>query len=143
MVELESQVRQSKQEVDFICGEMEKERERDLDALEAEKFALKQLQEQERINSLVEQEVKIATAPLWLFKWEFPGNPLSDVIVQMRRRAFEEKVQREKQRRLERERDRVERDRELTRVKRAHEREVNNLRQQLGNGFAHAQENQK
>ena len=67
MVELESQVRQSKQEVDFICGEMEKERERDLDALEAEKFALKQLQEQERINSLVEQEVKIATAPLRLF----------------------------------------------------------------------------
>ena len=54
------------------------------------------------------------------------------LCVQMRRRAFEEKVQREKQRRLDRERERAERDRELTRVKRAHEKEVNRLRQQLG-----------
>ncbi len=55
-----------------------------------------------RINALVEQEVK--------------------------RRLFEERVQREKERRMERERERQERDSELARIRKAHDKELQRLR---------------
>ena len=55
-----------------------------------------------RINALVEQEVK--------------------------RRMFEEKVQREQKRQLERDREKKEREEEIKRLKEAHHREIKQLK---------------
>ena len=49
----------------------------------------------------------------------------------MRKRAFEERVEREKQRRIERERERAERDRELAKIKRAHEKELHRMQEKI------------
>ena len=56
-----------------------------------------------RINALVDQEVK--------------------------RKLYKEHVHREKQRRIERENDRLERNHELSKIKQAHNREIAKLRQ--------------
>ncbi|XP_014781484.1 kinesin-like protein KIF16B isoform X1 [Octopus bimaculoides] len=80
----------------------EEERDAELERIEYEKYKLQELENQERINSLVEQEV--------------------------RRRLFEEKVQREKQRRIEKEQEKKERDEEISRLKVMHSRELRQLK---------------
>ncbi|XP_025105880.1 kinesin-like protein KIF16B [Pomacea canaliculata] len=89
--------------------------ERELDSLEFKKLQLQDLERQERINALVEQEVK--------------------------RRLFEEKVEREKQRRMEREQERLERDKEIHRLKSLHEREIRQLKARLENSNGHNRSN--
>lgn len=51
----------------------------------------------------------------------------------MKRRLFEEKVEREKQRRMEREQERLERDKEIHKLKSLHEREIRQLKARLEN----------
>ena len=53
--------------------------------------------------------------------------------LQIKRRLFEERVEREKQRRIEREREKAERDRELSKIKRAHQKELDRLKEKIEN----------
>ncbi|KAL4238780.1 Kinesin-like protein kif16b [Mactra antiquata] len=77
-------------------------RDYELDIIELEKDNLQERVRQDRINALVEQEVK--------------------------RRMLEEKIQREQKRQLERDRERREREEEIKRLKDAHHREMKQLK---------------
>ena len=59
IVNQERYVKEFKDSFDLARSECEIERQRDCDALEAEKYALVELEEEERINSLVDQEVSV------------------------------------------------------------------------------------
>ncbi|CAG5127064.1 unnamed protein product, partial [Candidula unifasciata] len=83
----------------------DEERETQLDKIEYEKFRLLDMERQDRVNSLVEQEVKC--------------------------RLFEEKLERERLRKLEREKDKQEREKEIQRLKSLHQREINQLKAKL------------
>ncbi|XP_045187061.2 kinesin-like protein KIF16B isoform X2 [Mercenaria mercenaria] len=77
-------------------------RDYELDIIELEKDNLQERVRQDRINALVEQEVK--------------------------RRMFEEKIQREQKRQLERDKEKREREEEIKRLKDAHHREMKQLK---------------
>ncbi|BFZ12122.1 hypothetical protein BsWGS_15161 [Bradybaena similaris] len=83
----------------------DEERETQLDKIEFEKFRLLDMERQDRLNSLVDQEVKC--------------------------RMFEEKLERDRLRKLEREKDKQERDKEIQRLKSIHQREINQLKAKL------------
>ncbi|XP_064623778.1 kinesin-like protein KIF16B isoform X2 [Lineus longissimus] len=104
---IEDQFVKSEVELDEKRQKFEYERQAELDRIEVEKFKLQELENQERINALVEQEVK--------------------------KRLYEEKVEREKRRKMEREKDRKEREQEMMKMKRAHDREIEQLRQKYEN----------
>ena len=59
IVSQESRVKDAETEFDLVRSEYEIARERESDALDAEKYQLLQLEEEERINSLVDQEVTV------------------------------------------------------------------------------------
>ncbi|XP_076464359.1 kinesin-like protein KIF16B isoform X2 [Babylonia areolata] len=104
---LEEQICSLQEELSSQQRQQEEERDRDMDTIEFKKLQLQELERQERINALVEQEVK--------------------------RRLFDEKVEREKQRRMEREKERQEREKEIQKLKSVHERELRHLRAKLEN----------
>ncbi|XP_050405593.1 kinesin-like protein KIF16B [Patella vulgata] len=96
---------QAKRDIDNKQRQFDEERDMELDKIEFEKLKLQDLEKQDRINGMVEQEVK--------------------------RRVFEEKLERDKQRRLEREKDKSERDQEMQRLKLTHAREIRRLKAKL------------
>ncbi|XP_012936774.1 kinesin-like protein KIF16B [Aplysia californica] len=102
--ELES----AKSELESRQRKFDEEREAQLDKLEFEKLKLLDMERQDRVNSLVEQEVKC--------------------------RLFEEKLERERLRKAEREREKQERDREIQKLKSMHQREMNQLKAKLEDG---------
>ncbi|KAL8611043.1 hypothetical protein ACOMHN_042659 [Nucella lapillus] len=104
---LEEQVWALQEELSTQQRQQDEERDRDMDSIEFKKLQLQELERQERINALVEQEVK--------------------------RRLFDEKVEREKQRRMEREKERQDREKEIQKLKSVHERELRQLRAKLEN----------
>ncbi|CAH1792419.1 unnamed protein product [Owenia fusiformis] len=99
---MEELCKKSEQDLEVKRNQFEEERNKELDRIEIEKYKLQEMEHQDRINSLVEQEVK--------------------------KRLFEEKVQREKQRRIEREKEKRERDEELQKIRLAHKKELERLR---------------
>lgn len=80
----------------------EAQRQQELDNIDYERLKLQEMEHQEHISSLVEQEVK--------------------------RRLFEERVQRQKQRSVEREREALEREVELNKIKKAHDHELKRMK---------------
>ncbi|GFN97153.1 kinesin-like protein kif16b [Plakobranchus ocellatus] len=99
------QVERAAQELEARQRRLDEERELYLDKIEFEKWKLLDMERQDRVNNLVEQEVKC--------------------------RLFEEKLERERQRKLERERDKQDKEREIQRLKSKHEREMNQLKAKL------------
>ncbi|XP_070179569.1 kinesin-like protein KIF16B isoform X2 [Littorina saxatilis] len=103
--ELQGQISKLREELSAQEKQQEQEHDKELDAIEFKKLQLQEMERQERINALVEQEVK--------------------------RRLFEEKVEREKQRRVERDKERQDREKEIQKLKSSHERELRQLRAKL------------
>ncbi|RUS86561.1 hypothetical protein EGW08_005700 [Elysia chlorotica] len=99
------QVELAAQELEARQRRLDEERELHLDKIEFEKWKLLDMERQDRVNNLVEQEVKC--------------------------RLFEEKLERERLRKQERERDKQDREREIQRLKSKHEREMNQLKAKL------------
>ena len=56
---------------------------------------------------------------------------------EVKRRLFEERVQREKQRRMEREIEKLERDQELARIRKAHDRELQRLKEKYEKRYSY------
>ncbi|OWF53130.1 kinesin-like protein KIF16B isoform X2 [Mizuhopecten yessoensis] len=83
----------------------EEERNAEMDKIEYEVLKLQEMERQERINALVEQEVK--------------------------RRMFEEKVERENRRKVERKKEQQDRAEEIQKIKEQHNREVRQLKARL------------
>lgn len=105
---IEEQLRQRESELRERQQLHGRERQQQLDDLDLEKFRLRELEEQERINALVEQEVK--------------------------RRMFERRVRREKEQQLNLERERADHAQELNRIRNEHRREMLKLRQRYETG---------
>ncbi|GFS03274.1 kinesin-like protein KIF16B [Elysia marginata] len=99
------QVERAAQELEAKQRRLDEDRELHLDKIEFEKWKLMDMERQDRVNNLVEQEVKC--------------------------RLFEEKLERERLRKQERERDKQDREREIQRLKSKHEREMNQLKAKL------------
>ncbi|KAL3874464.1 hypothetical protein ACJMK2_037473 [Sinanodonta woodiana] len=99
---LQCEVEDAQLELDEKIRLFDEERDRELDRIEFEKMKLQEMVRQDRINALVEQEVK--------------------------RRLFEEKLQREQIRQLEREKEKIEREEEIRKLKDAHVREIKQLK---------------
>ncbi|GAB1601251.1 kinesin-like protein KIF16B isoform X1 [Argonauta hians] len=106
--EIKQQFKMAESQLEEKIRIFEEERDAELERIEYEKYKLQELENQERINSLVEQEVKV--------------------------RLFEEKVQREKQRRIEKEQEKKERDDEINRLKVMHSREMKQLKAKYERG---------
>lgn len=100
--DLQQQYQSAQVQLEEKMRSFEDERDAELEKIEYEKYKLQELENQERINALVEQEVK--------------------------RRLFEEKVEREKQRRIEKEQEKKERDEEISRIRMMHSRELKHLK---------------
>ncbi|XP_052059373.1 kinesin-like protein KIF16B [Mytilus californianus] len=92
----------TKQELDEIQKKYDEQRNSELDKIEFERLKLKELEHQQRINTLVEQEVK--------------------------RRMFEEKILRENFRKKEKEKERIDRAAEIQKIKDMHNREIKQLK---------------
>ncbi|XP_046558058.1 LOW QUALITY PROTEIN: kinesin-like protein KIF16B [Haliotis rubra] len=107
MERLREDIERGQQELEEKRRKFEEERDTELDRIEFEKFRLQDMEHKERINSLVEQEVK--------------------------RRLFEEKVERDRLRKIDKENERIEREKEILRLKAAHSRELKQLRAKLEN----------
>lgn len=101
--DLEEAVRKSEKELEEKRLKFEEERQRDLDTIDDERIQLQEMEHQERVNLLVEQEVK--------------------------RRLFEEKVEREKQRRIDREKEKRAREEEISKLKNRHKTELQRLKE--------------
>ncbi|KAK3596008.1 hypothetical protein CHS0354_032527 [Potamilus streckersoni] len=99
---LQSEVEDAQLELEEKVRIFDEERDRELDRIEFEKMKLQEMVRQDRINALVEQEVK--------------------------RRLFEEKLQRDQIRQLEREKEKMEREEEIRKLKDAHVREIKQLK---------------
>ena len=93
----------TKQELDEIQKKYDEQRNSELDKIEFERLKLKELEHQQRINTLVEQEVK--------------------------RRMFEEKVQRENFRKIEKEKEKIDRAAEIQKIKDMYNREIKQLKE--------------
>lgn len=93
----------TKQELEEIQKKYDEQRNSELDKIEFERLKLKELEHQQRINTLVEQEVK--------------------------RRMFEEKVQRENFRKIEKEKERIDRAAEIQKIKDMYSREIKQLKE--------------
>ncbi|XP_048732048.2 kinesin-like protein KIF16B isoform X2 [Ostrea edulis] len=100
--DLKAKLELTEQELEEKWKLFDEQKNAELDKIEFERFKLQELENQERINALVEQEVK--------------------------RRLFEEKKQRENVRKQEREKERVERDLEIQKLKEQHSREIKQLK---------------
>ncbi|XP_071080558.1 kinesin-like protein KIF16B [Haliotis cracherodii] len=107
MERLREEIEKGQQELEEKRRKFEEERDAELDRIEFEKFRLQDMEHKERINNLVEQEVK--------------------------RRLFEEKVERDRIRKIDKENERIEREKEILRLKAAHSRELKQLRAKLEN----------
>ncbi|KAH9509084.1 Kinesin-like protein kif16b [Bulinus truncatus] len=103
--DLKDKLELSTQTLEARQREFEEERDKQLDTIEFEKLKLLDMERQDRLNSLVEQEVKC--------------------------RLFEEKLERERLRKIEREKDKLEREKEIQRLKNIHQREVDELKARL------------
>eukprot|EP00057_Strongylocentrotus_purpuratus_P019056 XP_011673530.1 PREDICTED: kinesin-like protein KIF16B [Strongylocentrotus purpuratus] len=107
---LEEQMQQAEQELVKRRENFEEERKRELGRIEEEKSKLSDLENQERykiciINRLVEEEVK--------------------------KRLLEEKMERENAVLVEKESEKIERERQMTAIRVAHEKEMKEMRHQL------------
>nr|XP_022333940.1 kinesin-like protein KIF16B isoform X3 [Crassostrea virginica] len=100
--DLKAKLEMTEQELEERWKLFDEQRNTELDKIEFERLKLQQLEHQERINALVEQEVK--------------------------RRMFEEKRQRENLRKQEREKEKLERDLEIQKLKEQHSRELKQLK---------------
>ncbi|XP_061173499.1 kinesin-like protein KIF16B [Saccostrea echinata] len=100
--DLKAKLELTEQELEERWKMFDEQRNAELDKIEFERLKLQELEHQERINALVEQEVK--------------------------RRLFEEKKQRENLRKQEREKERQERDLEIQKLKEQHSREIKQLK---------------
>uniref|UniRef100_A0A2C9JEX7 Kinesin motor domain-containing protein n=1 Tax=Biomphalaria glabrata TaxID=6526 RepID=A0A2C9JEX7_BIOGL len=103
--DLKEKLEFSAQQLEARQREFEEERDRQLDTIEFEKLKLMDMERQDRLNSLVEQEVKC--------------------------RLFEEKLERERLRKIEREKDKLEREKEIQRLKNMHQKEIDELKARL------------
>lgn len=102
MEDLKAKLEMTEQELEDKWKLFDEQKNSELDRIEFERLKLQELENQERINALVEQEVK--------------------------RRMFEEKRQRENLRKQEREKEKFERDLEIQTLKEQHSRELKQLR---------------
>ncbi|XP_060590236.1 kinesin-like protein KIF16B [Ruditapes philippinarum] len=100
--ELQEAVDRAQEILEDKVRNFDQARDYELDIIELEKDNLQERVRQDRINALVEQEVK--------------------------RRMFEEKLQREQKRQLERDKEKREREEEIKRLKDAHHREMKQLK---------------
>ncbi|ELT98871.1 hypothetical protein CAPTEDRAFT_195906 [Capitella teleta] len=103
--DLETQLNRVEHELREQRESYAQQRQQELDTIDMKRFHLQEMEDQERINALVEQEVK--------------------------RRLLEERVEREKMRRMEREREKLLREREIWRIRRAHARDLEILKQKF------------
>ncbi|WAR19002.1 KI16B-like protein [Mya arenaria] len=94
LTELQAAVDRANEQLEEKVCHFDLARDNELDFIELEKDSLQERVRQDKINALVEQEVK--------------------------RRMFEEKLEREQKRQLERDRERQERDEEIKHLKEAH-----------------------
>ncbi|XP_052767507.1 kinesin-like protein KIF16B isoform X2 [Mya arenaria] len=102
LTELQAAVDRANEQLEEKVCHFDLARDNELDFIELEKDSLQERVRQDKINALVEQEVK--------------------------RRMFEEKLEREQKRQLERDRERQERDEEIKHLKEAHHREMKKLK---------------
>ncbi|XP_069117380.1 kinesin-like protein KIF16B isoform X2 [Argopecten irradians] len=102
---LKREVESARADLDEKQRRFEEERNAEMDKIEYEVLKLQELERQERINALVEQEVK--------------------------RRMFEEKVERENRRKVERQKEQEDRAEEIQKIKEQHNREVRQLKAKL------------
>ncbi|XP_033734279.1 kinesin-like protein KIF16B isoform X1 [Pecten maximus] len=102
---LKKEVESARADLDEKQRRFEEERNAEMDKIEYEVLKLQEMERQERINALVEQEVK--------------------------RRMFEEKVERENRRKVERKKEQEDRAEEIQKIKEQHNRELRQLKAKL------------
>ncbi|XP_078001290.1 kinesin-like protein KIF16B [Glandiceps talaboti] len=106
--DLEEQTKKAERELLRKRQEFEIQRTKEIERIKLEKYKLKEMEDQERVKELIEDEVK--------------------------KRLFEDKVQREKVLLSEKEREKLEREREIQQLKRAHRRELDQLKKKFSSG---------
>ena len=124
--DLESQLNRVEHELREQRETFALQRQEELDTIDLERFRLQEMEDQERINALVEQVSE-------MFNSDFLQT--SKFLEQeVKRRLFEERVEREKVHRMEREREKLLREREIWRIRRAHARDLETLKQKFDPG---------
>ncbi|XP_071477989.1 kinesin-like protein KIF16B [Diadema antillarum] len=108
----EEQMLQAEQELQKQREKFEEERRRELEKIEEEKSKLSDLENQERINRLIEEEVK--------------------------KRLLEERMERENSALIQKEKERLEKEQQMAALRDAHEREMAEMRHQLAMRGSHS-----